>query len=262
MKRFDDFLKLLLSILIGQVVKEHDKIREHLEGFINAYGKKTELGTSMAYWGPIFMVMLYLRNIHGSICHDLAMSSPQNATFAPRYETKTAGRAFTQVLSLLALFVIPFMAVHALEKHDVATEYDPFLMMFLLIGPIPVYFVWNLIIILCVPEMDPKTSKMSGVVHNWLRIDAIGLVGAFVGFVYWLICQRFWVLRGDVVAAGVSVLVVATVVFDYVVNASFYFPPMFTRPLPSPGPKAAQGMNPSASIDLLPRKQPSETSDE
>lgn len=226
MKRFDDFLKLLLSVLVGQVVKESDEISQHLETYFASapgpvVGASASLRTFVAQYLPFLLVALYLKNIHASLQYDRCA---HEAKYAPKLEKSTFGRSLTFAFSILALFVFPFWAEHELAKH-LNVSFSIYSLATFLFGPFVIYLVWDGILFLERP--DPTSTQhdaLANVVHRWFKLDLAGLAAAGIAVLVGVVqVHNGFVVRPEYVALGFMILTLINVTVDYVVNARFYF---------------------------------------
>ncbi len=202
------------------MIKRQDVIAATLGSYLSKIGANG-CGLIVAKFAPILMVLLYLRNIHGSIRYDQLAKTEK---FSPSYENCVFGRFMSWILSLSSLFVLPFWCEHVLEKNG-AGGYSGTGLTLLLIGPILVYAVWNCLIWFSSDATSNSTSLLDQVVTNWFRVDALCLAGFATGLVYWIYCKRrALTVDFDLLAVGVAGTVAGAIFLDYVLNRKFYFP--------------------------------------
>jgi hypothetical protein len=224
-RRIDDFIKLLVGLVIGQFLREAHQI---------GVGLGIEIGSQL--WGeafPFVFVAFVIRNIHASFRFDAWVAA---RNFAPRYETRVKGRAFSFFAGLSALFVSTFVVEHFLAHHlavslensnackppAIPMERVPLLTSFLIL-PFVIYFVWDLVLWLQTDAPERKKDRViQRFVWKWVITDV-------VGFVWLLACLVFRLLRSStdgglkVTIVAFTALAIGTVALDYIGNVSFYF---------------------------------------
>lgn len=227
LKRIDDFVKLLVGLVVGQFLRDVHQIRDGLRAVVGS-----------AWWGvaeifPYLLVALVIRNVHASFRYD-SWSAARG--FSPAYETTIWGRACSFLAGVAALLIATYAVEHFLAHHFVeaasrgaapeqvvAAVSVPWLVFFLVL-PFAIYFIWDLVLWL---DTDDENLKKDGVmqefVKRWLVIDAAGLI-------WLLLCLLFYIAIGKAADGGMkvtllafAVLAAATVTADYIANARFYF---------------------------------------
>ncbi len=226
LKRVDDFVKLLVGLVVGQFLRDAHLIRDGLRGLMLSDG------SLLAEAFPYLFVALVIRNVHAAFRYDSWCAARH---FSPTYESHVIGRACSFGAGVLALFVSTYAVEHVLAVHLVDekslragqqladTIQIPVLTVFLLL-PFTVYFLWDLA--LWVETDGPRLRKdkvMQRFVKKWLAIDICGL-----GWL--LICLAYYALRGQGPDGGLTLTLIAfsmlaagTVLADYFQNVSFYF---------------------------------------
>jgi hypothetical protein len=231
LRRIDDFLKLLLGLVIGQFLREAHQIRDGLCIMMHVDCSATGMTSLMSELFPYCLVAFFIRNVHASFRYDSWVSK---RNFSPSYESKLSGRVWSFLASLIALFVSPYAVEHFLAGHlDSVVSVQ--LLVTALVLPFLIYFIWD-----CSLWLDtdgPTTRKdkvMQQFVKGWLIIDAFGMA--------WLLfcLALFFGVVGNtpdrallVALICFSFLTVGTVVADYVLNGNFYFQEV--RPLETRG---------------------------
>jgi hypothetical protein len=225
-RRVDDFVKLLVGLVIGQFLRDAHDIGHGLSAVLRSQW----LGEAF----PFIFVALVIRNVHASFRFDAWVSARR---FTPKYETRVRGRAFSFLAGLLALFVSTFSVEHFLARHlvkdsgsvvggellGIPVDRVPILASFLTL-PFVIYFIWDLVLWLQTDDPKPKRDRViQRFVRNWVITDAIG-------FAWLLACLVFQFTRRSSTDGGLEVTIVAftvlaigTVAFDYFRNVSFYF---------------------------------------
>ncbi len=219
LRRFDDFLKLLLAIVVGQFVRESGDITVTLKNI-------TVAPTSWASWlaelCPFILVVVTLRHVHGSILYD-AQSAKEG--FVPTYEKRLRGRALGFFAGFAAGIVAPYSAEHVLAHHEPLITGTNWILPAILLGPFAVYAAWDVAVWLHTKtEETAHGFPLQRVLGNWLFIDAIALF-AMLGGLWYLLHETINARRfpPEGVVLVFSVVAVSTVLLDYILNSKFYF---------------------------------------
>jgi hypothetical protein len=229
MRRFDDFLKILLSFLIGQLLRDSDKITSNLTTFfaktdVSRRGSEFLQGY-VAYWLPLFLVALYLKNIHASHQFDRCASQ---ADYRAPIDGYTWGRFLTFSFSIMALFVFPYWAAHELAGHgdELVSRGKLFFSLFLF-GPFLVYLGWDIVFFWGrQTEGTPQQDRVSGVVNRWRSLDFLEvLVASIAGVIAIIAHSRGHIIRAEYIGLGFIVVTTINILGDYIWNADFYFGP-------------------------------------
>jgi len=234
MKRFNDVLRLLSSILLGGVVRELDDFQHALLRLINVDGPHP-LSSIVAHTTAIALVITFVRNLFGSVQYDFFVN---NWEWMPSLELKVSGRALSTAMALWALFGGPYFSVHLLTHHFQEGLTAPGLL-FLLMFPISVFLMWDSMLWLSAPPGDPvHAAEFQRVTCNWIAIDACALlVIVFLG-IDSLAQAPYQVSMYRVAFVACGVLM-GSAAFDFAMNRHFYFPlPKF---------KGRRGAGPSGS---------------
>jgi hypothetical protein len=226
MKRFDDVLRMLSSILLGIMVKDIDLMSKNLGTFCHcdATGQDQH---PVAFYAVVMLLAVFLRNIHGSVRYD---GYAQENHCSSRIEQHLAGRVYVWLLSICALFLGPSLAGRRLA-HGFGPGDSAVLLGLVLFFPFVVYVVWDFTLWFApIEERVVATGQvkrhLEGVVRNWVKIDAMGILLVMVFVAYWLFVERLGEEFLRVCAAsGFIVVAGAMVVADYYTNRHFYFPP-------------------------------------
>jgi hypothetical protein len=212
MTRFDDFIKLLLGLLVAQIVKEHHQISHNLVLMFNNTGDK------VAEVFPYSLLLLFLRNTHASINWDRIAS---DGKFATAMDRTIRGRAFVFIVTLISLVIVPLVILDTLTGHTSSSRGRDVLM-WSLFAPFVLYFIWNALLFF---SSEPKSNaQLFKVVMIWLRVDA--LAGVALGY---LVMRYAYTKFFDSSAQSLyfleafMALSVATVFVDYFANREFYF---------------------------------------
>lgn len=215
MRRFDDILKLLLGLLIGQLFREMDTIGANLR----AYFRTGE--SEITRWIPILLTGLFLRNLHASIRYDHCTSRER---FRPGIEDRLWGRILIFSLSVSAVFISPYYLEHLLSSH-LTTQTSDAKVVVALVAPLVIYAVWDTLIWLTTREDHHEGVQMLEVVHNWIKLDFVGLGVAVLAGVHYLYNDANGIpFARESLASWYALLLVITILLDYVLNAQFYFP--------------------------------------
>lgn len=224
-RRIDDFVKLLVGLVVGQFLREAHQIGVGL----GAEVRSQLLGEAF----PFVFVAFVIRNVHASFRFDAWVSA---RNFIPSYENRVRGRALSFLASLLALFVSTFIVEHFLAHHlavnlenpnaskllEIPMERVPLLTFFLIL-PFVIYFIWDLVLWLQTDAPERKKDRViQHFVRKWVITDA-------VGFVWLLACLIFRLSRPsadgglEITIVAFTALAIGTVTLDYIGNISFYF---------------------------------------
>jgi len=229
MTRFDDFLKLLLGLIVAQIVKEHHQVSKNLVAMFN------KTGDISAEWFPYFLLLLFLRNIHASINWDRMAGGGKFSTIM---DSSTLGRVFVFLVTLTSLVGVPLVILDTLTGHTDSVSGKNLLGISLFV-PFILYFVWDAILFF---GSDTKRNsnehdRVFKVVRNWLWVD--GLAGlALVYIVMSYAYKRFVDESAEFlyVIESFMILSALTILVDYAINREFYFGSPVSR-LPQNGIK-------------------------
>lgn len=236
MRRVDDFVKLLVGLVVGQFLRDVHAIRDGLVAFMGHAGSVSTSAQVLAEVFPYVFAAFVIRNVHASFRYDLWCSA---RPFQPKYEKRVRGRALSFFGSLFALFVSAYAVEHYLATHfsagtSNASGSPPVPVQELarqvawlcwwLILPFLVYAAWDTA--LWVATDGPEQSKnrpMQRFVRRWLVVDYLGLAWLIGCYIYSSLVgtDGDGDLRRTVIAF--TVLASGHIVADYVRNAKFYF---------------------------------------
>ncbi len=225
MQRFDDFLKLLLGLLVTQIVREAHPIGKNLGPlFCNS---STWIGEALPYCYMVFL----LRNVHASINYDRQAG---NGQFVTVLERTMAGRFTVFVFTVLTLVVSPLVILDVLRWHAPpegtvcgADAWYTNLVAAGLFVPFVLYLVWDVIIWLSseVEQAPPRHARVEYVIRRWVLLDAIALgVGLLVLARSTVVENKYDLAeRYRGVLELFMFLSIGTVLGDYWLNRKFYF---------------------------------------
>jgi hypothetical protein len=224
MRKFDDVLRIISSILLGVLIRDIDDLRAALGGFIRARSPmESQYSDHLTLTMSIVLVATFLRNIHGSVRYDELIA---RRNYTPTLERHTIGRMWFFVLGVAALFLGPFFAGHQLAHH--LAPADPLSWpTFCLFFSFGIYILWNISLWLSDPD-DAAVSNSPAVdviVERWLKIDAVGILVIGVMFSYSLYLRASGrPLSAPLMALTFIIFGMVVTLGDYVANREFYFP--------------------------------------
>lgn len=227
MRRFEDILRILSSVLLGTLVRDFELLSDglkkyflsHNSPFFSPYAENTATVTS------IVLIVVYFRNIHASARYDEFIEKEK---YVLQIDRKLKWRVVSFLLALLSLVGAP-VAGHILAHH-LPDKGDILLMVVFLFLPFAVYLVWDFI--LCLSDPEPSSAEahreVEQIAWKWLFIDAIGLALVTILLVANLYLEGLEGYRQslppEVVAGGFVLIAVVTVSYDYYKNHRLYFP--------------------------------------
>lgn len=216
MRRFDDFTKLLLGLLVAQIVREHHLISKNLVGMF--------LGTSdyVAECFTYALLLLFLRNTHASINWDQIAG---DGKFTTVMDCSIYGRFFVFLVTLTSLVIVPLVVLDTLTGHTTSSPGGTILMLFLFV-PFFLYFLWDSVLFFASETKNSGRDheRVVKVVRNWLLVDALALLALVI-----LLFRYSYITFTDTASQylyfveAFMFLAVATVVIDYLMNREFYF---------------------------------------
>lgn len=216
MRRFDDFLKLLLAIVVGQFFRESTDIATTV----------STIAPTVAHWiaeGMAFLLAaLAIRNVHASIRYDTVCKALNSY---PSYEDSRGGRAFGFAVVLLTTVVAPALTEHLFASHEEFLTGRQGWWVLILFGPYVFYTLWDVAIWLTSVETKrPYSPIMERVIGRWLLIDGFHIAALIVWW-YLLLANRANVINVDLswMLEGFFFVGVVTIAADYWLNRQFYF---------------------------------------
>jgi hypothetical protein len=215
MSRFDDFLKLLLGLLVTQAVRDRLKVSANLEHLLSKESGHLNLKVLDGFWTEMFpyvVLLLFLRNTHASILWDRWLKRDANKKL--RQSGRTA-MVFEFLVTIATFVVAPLAAVHVLtgEKDQLPKFF--WVVVVSLYAVFLFHWLLDLWLVLKAENADADEPVEYAII-NWFRLDML----AFVAL-------AFWVAAGTdarLSLTAISALIFLTVVIDYWANRKFYFP--------------------------------------
>jgi hypothetical protein len=226
MKKFDDMLRILSSVLLGVVVKDFELIKGNLTRFLDPKGDQLD-HTACSYLASFttgMLIMLLLRNLHGSARYDELI---EKRGYPPRYERWLMGRFWAYSFAVAGLFGGPFFAGHRLANH-LPPDYEVVKAAFPLFFPFVIYGIWDVVLWLSEPEqksVGQTDVSLGEVALKWIKIDALALALGAALLMYWVYLEGKnqkllpWQMLG-----GFGLMACLVIVLDYISNRRFYFP--------------------------------------
>lgn len=220
MKRFDDLLRMLSSILLGLLIKDAQKLYAELSTYLQACGASANRAESVGLTIAVLIIAGFFRNIHGSSQYDELLENT-GSHFRPCYEKCLAGRIFCFLATLAALIVGPLCAL-AIEW-GILKGAKPTVFLILLFLPYIIYFCYDFILVVSLHEKSPIRHPALG----WLKLNSI-LVLFFL--IYLLHVVKAGAVGGSislhpgVIACAFIACAFIQILGDYSLNRHFYFP--------------------------------------
>src|SRR3982750_1760311 len=228
MKKFDDILRLLSSILLGALIKDFDNVSHKLACLLHFHKTETAVAEQLADLTTVVLICVFLRNLHGSARYDELI---KERNYHPSYEAHPLGRLTSFVLAVSGLFLGPLFVGHRLAYH-LPESYSLMWLAIILFSPFAAYAVWDILIWLSEPEVssDMASPRVEAIAHNWIKADAVVLVSGMAMLLYWIYLkgnkQEF---DPSYLAIVFIVVAIAVIIFDYSRNLHFYFPTPASR---------------------------------
>lgn len=222
MKKFDDILRVISSVLLGALVKDFDQLSGGLEKFFANHPRNSGYAGWVAMMTSLVLVAVFIRNIHASARYD---DLAERTSYVPGLERTVGGRFIAFVLAIAGLFVAP-VAAHLLAFHlspDTPLGFV-FIALFL---PFLVYVIWDVALWLLDQDQpsEPNSVRMSEVSHRWLIIDGLCIIGVFLAaLIYLLYGAEARSIPPEAIAVLFIIVATLTIAFDYYHNRHFYFP--------------------------------------
>ncbi|MBI1746442.1 MAG: hypothetical protein HYR55_07620 [Acidobacteria bacterium] len=222
MKRFNDVIRILSSILLGLVVREWDGLCKNVDSIL-CHSNLLFQTVDLTFITCCILVITFLRNIHGSTQYD--KFTENGAKYQPLFEDCAFGRFVALGFGVFALFFGPYFTAHMLAFHSQPVEPTARALAFYLFLPFGIYLVWDLLLWLFERDQSQgDASMMPEVVNSWVRIDGGALLmGLATLFVYlWLSVHNRPFLAGYVIVSF-DLIAVFILFSDYIRNHRFYF---------------------------------------
>ncbi len=224
MRRFEEILRLLSSVLLGTVVRDFEEISNGVYNFLNQKRGITLLvasQTEMLSTGIVVVLLaVYLRNIHGSAAFDTFVGDKA----VPKLERNVSGRVVLFLLMVSGLFITPILA-HVLRFHLHPGRLGTFFVILFL--PIAVYSVWNFILWVNTGDEDEEDydEDFASLADNWIRIDAVALLCVIIlGIVYLFLDPFRNPVPPHIIGLAFISISMIVIISDYVWNHKIYFP--------------------------------------
>lgn len=227
MRRFEDILRILSSVLLGTLVRDFELLSDGLKNyflshnspFFSIYAENTATVTS------IVLIAVYLRNIHASARYDEFIEREEHVL---KIDRKLRWRVGSFLLALISLFGAPvaghILAHHLPDKGDILWIIIPLFL------PLAVYLVWDFALWLSDPEPSSEEAhrEVEQIAWKWLFIDAVGLALVTILLIGNLALEGLegykQSLPPEVVAGGFVLIAIVIVLSDYLWNHRLYFP--------------------------------------
>ena len=224
MRRFENILRILSSVLLGTLVRDFDSLSGGIKNFFLSHNSSffSPYAPKIATFTAIVLIGVYLRNIHASACYDDFIEA---RGYVLKIDRRLRWRITSFGLGLLSLFGAP-VAGHIIAHHLPDRGSRAWLTWCLFL-PFAVYFIWDIILYLADPEPSSENAhlEIEEISRKWLRIDAAGLFLVAILLIYNLYLEGYkQVLPTEVIAAAFILIAVGTIFADYLWNNRLYFP--------------------------------------
>ncbi|MGZ8874241.1 MAG: hypothetical protein ACXW1F_04725 [Halobacteriota archaeon] len=223
MRKFEDILRILSSVLLGTLVRDFDLLSGGLKNFfINHHSPLSSHAQNIATVTSVILILVYVRNIHASARYDDFL---EKTGYALCIDRKLYGRWASYCFNLMGLFAVPF-AGHILAHHLADAESAIWLSLPLFLSFI-VYGLWDAILWLAEPEQHRPDvqAAMDDIMWKWLVVDALGLLLVFVLLlIYFRLTSTGQAFPAEVTALFFVVIAAGTIIADYFWNHRLYFP--------------------------------------
>lgn len=219
MKRFDDVLRILSSILLGILVKDFNVMTTELNKFFAPY-QKIGHESSLSFLTVIVLIAVFFRNIHGNARYDDVREKTRCVIWFEQYPM---GRFGTFFLAVAALFFGPSLAGQILAYH--LTPNDSIWALGPLFLPFLIYAFWDFWLLVSISECRHSGLCLTDVVLKWNKLNAVGCLIFLICFAYTLILESNGVNISPMFICWVFIVIAVIIVGgDYFINHAFYFP--------------------------------------
>lgn len=226
MRRHEDILRILSSVLLGTLVRDFERLSDHLRDFFLSHNSPffSSHAENIATVTIIVLIGVYLRNIHASARWD---DFVEKSHLTLKIDRKLRWRISSFILALLSLIGAP-VAGHIIGYH-LPTGGSIAWMVWPLFLPLAVYVIWDAVLFLSDPEpsSDGTRPQVEEIARKWVFIDALGLalVTVLLGIKLYLEGKpNQQQIPPEVVAVGFVLIATGIVITDYLWNHRLYFP--------------------------------------
>ncbi len=232
MRKFEDILRILSSILLGTLIRDFDSMSKNLKMYFEQRPHSLYVD-EVADTTTVVLIALFFRNIHGSARYD---SFCEETGYYPLFERNRIGRSATFALTLLALFFGPAHAGHRIATH-LRMDQSVRMMALYLFLPLLVYAVWDVLLWCSDTGRKNRSDKlhMQDVIDHWVKIDALGLLIVILMGLCWLYLKLSEAaFPSELMAVFFILCAVSAISADYITNVDFYFPAKKKKSKPNP----------------------------
>lgn len=220
MKRFDDLLRMLSSILFGLLIKDAQKLFFELSNYLNCCGVSPGWCKRLAVAISVLIIVGFFRNIHGSFQYD-ALLEDTSSDLRPAYEKCIAGRFcgfFATVVTLVAVPLCVLMIEWGFLSSSSVSHF-----IFILFFPYGLYLIYDSILVCSLDANSPIRYPALG--WLWLHITlAIGFLFCLPIFSQATDSEDWRALLTELIARVYIVAALIQIIGDYYLNRHFYFP--------------------------------------
>lgn len=225
MKRTDDIIRILSSVLLGMLIKDFHSLSDNLNGFFRSFPNHSAYAGIIATLTAITLIGLFVRNIHGSARYDDFVEKKE---YVLSLDATVAKRSSAFLLTFLGLFIGPVLASHIIAYHlpKVAGN-SSWWVIAPLFFTLAVYAVWDLFLWLGDVKHTTNTESLTiqDVAHRWLKIDAYCLALLTALLIVFVIYQGKGLdFPPELIGIGFIVISGVAIFGDYISNRLFYFP--------------------------------------
>lgn len=215
MRRFDDLLRMLSSILLGLLIKDAPTLSKKLHEYLENCGGSPGACKNLAHVVAVVIIVGFFRSIHGSSRYDDVREST-SADLRPRYEKYLSGRVFGFVATLATLIVAPLCAL--MLQWEALPDGSSSLFLFTLSLPYLVYCIYDLVLVASLHVDSPIRYPAIA----WLKLHTSLGVAFLVLVLHFL--QAGSAFPPEMTAVVFIVAASIQIGGDYVLNRHFYFP--------------------------------------
>lgn len=233
MKRFGDILNLLSGILLTVIVSDFDQLRTNFRALFLSQQQHYAVDI-LATTVTCTLIVVFIRNIHGSVRYDELISDSKSARLAldRSYVGRFVGFAFAIVALFCGPWIVDYFVAHhafydanAVKSTLIETPLSGSAFATVLFMPFAIYIVWDFLLWLLGTDGQECPAEVDNVAHHWMVLDAVTLI-----IVLTMGAVALFTSRGgggadyELLTIGFIVISVVILVGDYWMNRSFYFP--------------------------------------
>jgi hypothetical protein len=223
-RRYDEVVRLLASVLLGVGLRDYQDVVEGVQAIVWSHDG-TLLPRGAAHFVALSVFIVFFRNVYGLIAYDAWRDTHE-------YEAPFEGRHYLVATSFLfsvaGALVLPSLGVYLIKTHRVghALAVGPKAMYVILLLPVVIYVFWDYLWLTRFQgerrsDLSEARAELYGFTTRWCAID--GVVGTAVYCVMFGFANGLgrWTMGLALLLAAVIGL--SAVVADYLSHIRFYF---------------------------------------